>query len=63
MLENNNRNMGGSEIMAKVESLAATMQQQNPRLTREAAVTRVLNQNPQLYSAYLAANPAQTTGR
>lgn len=35
----------------------------NPQMTPQQAYTKALQQNPALYSQYLAANPAQTGGR
>lgn len=46
-----------------LQAAANAVRSANPNLTQQQAYTKALQQNPALYSQYLAANPAQTGGK
>ena len=52
----------GDDPMAKVEAAAGELRKANPKLTREQAIAKAIEENPDLYRAYLAAHPEQTRG-
>ena len=45
--------------LERIQAAADAIQRQQPQLSKEQAFVRAMEQNPQLYSAYLLENPAQ----
>ena len=50
----------GSSAMGKVEAIAKEIRKNAPSLTKEQAMAEAWAENPELYTEYLADNPAQT---
>lgn len=50
----------GSSATGKAEAIAKEIRKGDPKLTKEQAIAKAYEENPELYTEYLADNPAQT---
>ena len=50
----------GSSATGKAEAIAKELRKDDPKLTKEQAIAKAYDENPELYDDYLADHPAQT---
>ena len=50
----------GSLATGKVDAIAKELRKDDPKLTKEQAIAKAWDENPDLYTEYLADNPSQT---